>query len=159
MTRVVANIECSVTSWPYNAWIRGLDCIAVERADLSTFLDLKVFKAERVKWLLDDLKPWFPFSVAHNSTKASSSLRTIYLSRVSLKEHLPDGAMSMRERLKKMGPDGPRAEPFRISPAQKSVDETDIVRYLAVLDSGLVDPAPISTPPPKVAAKVVKKVK
>ncbi len=39
--------------------MRGLDCIVLVRGDLEAFLGLKRFKSTRVKWLKEDLKPWF----------------------------------------------------------------------------------------------------
>jgi hypothetical protein len=39
------------------AWIRGLDCIVLDRADLEFFLGLQRFKSVRVTWLREDLRP------------------------------------------------------------------------------------------------------
>lgn len=123
------------------AWLRGLDCIAMERLDLEVYLGLKRFKSERITWLLEDLVPWFPYQSDFYGSTAQSSLHSLFLSRVPIGEWLPKGSMTTAARVKSIAPDAPKTELFVPGKSgQKRVKETDVVRYLAVLDSGLLDP-------------------
>src|ERR1700687_3759584 len=66
------------------AWLRGLDCIILERCDLETFLGLQRFKSSRIEWLQSDLKPWFPYQSVSYKSSSPSSIESIYLSRLPL---------------------------------------------------------------------------
>ena len=123
------------------AWLRGLDCIAVERQDLEKYLDLERFKSERIKWLLDDLKPWFPYNSAFYKSSAQSSLHSLFLSRVKIGKWLPTATMTTAQRIAKIAEDAPKtALFFEPGAGKKRVQEADVVRYLAILDSGLSAP-------------------
>ncbi len=124
-----------------HAWLRGLDCVALDREDLEVYLGLERFKSERVKWLIEDLKPWFPHNSAFYKSSAESSLHSVYLSRVKIGSWLPAGTLTTPKRIAKIGPNAPKtAVLFQPGPGKKRVQETDVVRYLAVLDSGLASP-------------------
>lgn len=124
------------------AWLRGLDCIVLVRRDLEVFLDLKRFKGTRVEWLRADLEPWFPHQVVYNLATAASSLHALFLSRVSVESFLPLGDMGTDERIAGVMPGGPKIDrltdekDYSLNPPT----ERDIVRYLAILDSGLDEP-------------------
>jgi hypothetical protein len=123
------------------AWRRALECITLEREDLEAFLGLERFKDARIQWLQDDLKPWFPHQQIYKKTKAPSSLHSLFLSRVPIKQHLSNDPMTTRQRVSKMSPDAPRTGLFfgeggvTIRPS-----EDEIVSRLALLASGLVTP-------------------
>lgn len=123
------------------AWLRGLDCIAIEREDLETYLGLERFKSERIKWLLEDLKPWFPYNSAYYKSSAESSLHSLFLSRVKIGPWLSTATLTTAQRIAKIPADAPKtALFFQAAAGKKRVKEPDVVRYLAVLDSGLLSP-------------------
>ena len=124
------------------AWLRNLDCIAVEREDLEVYLGLERFKSERVKWLLEDLRPWFPYKFAFYKASAESSLHSLFLSRVKIGNWLSTASITTVQRIGEISLDSPKtALFFEAGPGNKRVTEVDVVRYLAILDSGLSSPA------------------
>lgn len=130
------------------AWLRGLDCIVLVRGDLEAFLGLERFKSQRVAWLKEDLEPWFPQQQAYYKSKSPSSLSSLFLSRVALTDWLASGTMSTEARIKKVAKDGPKVERFsNAMKGRRAVRESDVVRYLAILDSGLSAPTPLSSVP------------
>ncbi len=123
------------------AWLRGLDCIAVERQDLEAYLGLERFKSERIKWLLEDLKPWFPHNSAYYKSSAESSLHSVFLARVKFGTWLPTATMTTAQRIAKVAKDAPKTALLFVPGAgKKRVVEADVVRFLAILDSGLTAP-------------------
>src|SRR4051794_34042803 len=84
------------------AWQRGLDCIVLDRPALERFLGLRRFKSPRVEWLMSDLKPWFPHQEAYYHTGAPSSIHSLFLARVPISAHLPEGSMTTAQRIKRM---------------------------------------------------------
>jgi len=130
------------------AWLRGLDCIVLLRQDLETFLGLERFKMQRVNWLVEDLKPWFPHPVPLNLAKAPSSLWSIFLSRVPIQEWLPSGTMTIEQLIGRMSDEAPKTECFaKLPKGHRRPTEADVVRFLAVLDSGLSEPEAFSSVP------------
>ena len=130
------------------AWLRGVDCLVLEREDLQRFLGLQRFKEERVRWIQEDLRPWFKHQSSMEQGGAGFSLHSLYLSRVEIEKWIPGGEFSTEDRIKAFDKKAPKTEKFSHSSAQRSlVDELDVVRYLALLDSGLVDPVPLSRSP------------
>jgi hypothetical protein len=123
------------------AWLRNLDCIAVKREDLEVYLGLERFKSERVKWLLEDLEPWFPYNRVFYKASAESSLHSLFLSRVKIGGWLPTASMTTKQRIAKIASESPKtALFFEGGPRKKQITEVDVVRYLAILDSGLSSP-------------------
>ena len=131
------------------SWIRRLDCIVLVRRDLEIFLGLERFKSQRIKWLKEDLKPWFEFQEAYYLTGSPSSLHSLFLSRVAISVHLPSGSMTTENRIKNMPKGSPKTERFTDvhKAGHRAPNEADIVKYLAVLDSGLSQPEPFSSVP------------
>src|SRR5260221_14598706 len=84
------------------AWMRGLDCIVLIRDDLEAFLGLKRFKSARVKWLREDLKPWFPSQTHYFKSSAPSSIHSLFLARVPMVRYLPSGSMTTEDRMREM---------------------------------------------------------
>ncbi len=124
------------------AWLRGLDCIVLVRRDLEAFLQLERFKSVRVSWLREDLEPWFPYQEPYFQSGAMSSLHSLFVSRVPIANHLPTGTMTTEARIKAMGANAPRTARLTIDDGEhRPPNERDVVRYLAVLDSGLDAPA------------------
>jgi hypothetical protein len=122
------------------AWLSGVDCIVLERSDLERFLQLERFKSTRVKWLLEDLRPWFSYQEPYYRTSSPSSIHSLYLSRVPITAHLPKGPMTTALRINRMGEDAPKTMLFSKVPSRKLHDEKKIVAQLAQLASGLVAP-------------------
>ncbi len=112
------------------AWLRGLDCIAVERQDLEKYLALERFKSERIKWLLDDL------TTVQLGVLVECAV-ILALSHPAWCKWLPTAA----QRIAKIAEDAPKtALFFEPGTGKKRVQEADVVRYLAILDSGLSAP-------------------
>jgi hypothetical protein len=122
------------------AWVRGLECIVLQRRDLEYFLGLERFKSTRVQWLREDLTPWFPHQEAHHKTGAPSSIHSLYLSRVSMGPHLPPGSMTVDVRLQKMSATAPKTEMFLAQGPWRPPTEQAIVSQLAVISAGLAVP-------------------
>jgi len=125
------------------AWLQGLDCIVLERAELEEYLGLERFKSERIKWLIEDLKPWFPYSSEFYKTKSPSSLHSLFVSRVMFGNWFPVEPMTTFKRISKISADKSAPRVARIKSKLNGggkVREIDIVRYLAVLSSGLESP-------------------
>ena len=113
------------------AWLRGLDCIVLVRSDLEKFLGLERFKSIRVKWLKEDLKPWFPHQEDYYNTSMPSSIHSLFLSRVSISSYLPEGSMTTEARIAQMPIESPRTERFSRSQTGKEVPpEAEMVSYL-----------------------------
>lgn len=130
------------------AWLRKLDCLALERRDLEVYLGLKRFKSERVEWLKADLKPWFPFQERFGRTGRELSLHSLFISRVPISKWLSELSMNTAKRIQAMSPDAPKTALFsNLKEGDWHIKETDVVRYLAVLDSGLSEPKPLSCVP------------
>jgi len=120
------------------AWVRGIDCIVLERAELERYLGLERFKSERVRWLQEDVKPWFPFQALHIASTSPSSLYDLFLSRVPIAQHLPNGTMSTTERVAQIPRSAPLTQVF--SKNSRLPSEEEIVAYLAKLGAGLIVP-------------------
>ena len=59
------------------AWIRGLECIVLERRDLENYLKLERLKEARVDWFKDDLLPWFPHQETYEMGGDNYSLHSL----------------------------------------------------------------------------------
>lgn len=125
------------------AWLRGVDCLVLERDDLEAFLGLKRFKEERVRWLQADLRPWFPYQVPLEQGTSRYSLHSLYLSRLPIDGWLSTERLETAQRLAQMSPESPKTVAFSETLEQsRLLKEGDVVKYLALLDSGLVVPQP-----------------
>jgi hypothetical protein len=124
------------------AWLRGVECLVIERSDLERFLGLERFKGVRVEWIQEDLSPWFPFQVPYYSSSPRASLSVLFLSRVPIEEHLPYGSMTTEQRIKDMARNAPRTQKFSTGRSDRRFPtEAQIVGYLATLSSGLAAPS------------------
>ena len=123
------------------AWLRGLDCIVLNRANLMCFFHLDRFKSARIKWLQSDLKPWFPHQEPYYNSSSQSSIHSLFLSRVPIESHLPAGTMTTPERIRRMAPGSPRTESF-IPQGVIAVppSEDEMLRELTLLATGLAMP-------------------
>lgn len=137
------------------AWLRKLDCIVLTREDLESYLGLKVFKSQRIEWILEDLDPWFPHARSINKAKTSASLASMYLSRLAF--DLPKGNMTTQERISKIVENGLQTARLSYGAQGAGITEGQVVQYLALLDSGLAQPAPLPAPKPKLKVVAVKK--
>lgn len=125
------------------AWLLGVDCIVLIRSDLEKFLGLKRFRSTRIKWLLQDLRPWFRYQEDYYSTSSSpSSIHTLFLSRVPIKPYLTEESMTTSQRINRMPDEAPKTKLFSKAPLGKMHDESQIVSQLAQLASGLIEPSP-----------------
>lgn len=120
------------------AWIRGLDCIVLERSVLRQLLGLRQFKSTRVEWLMEDMSSWFAFIEAFYSTRAKSSIHSLWLSRIDLSD-LPKGSLSTLNRIEFASENGLRAGVFANHAREVSRLE-EMVGHLALLADGLATP-------------------
>ena len=126
------------------AWLQGLDCVVLERQFLEEYLDLERFKSERVKWLIEDLGPWFPHCYQFDKSNSASSLHSLYMSRITIGSWMPAGSMATSTRIKAIARDSSAPRTGILNTKLKigtNMREIDVVRYLAVLDAGLESPA------------------
>ncbi len=123
------------------AWLRKLDCIVLLRGDLKYFLGLKKLNGIRIGWLKDDLKPWFPFQKAYYKSNATSSINSLYLSRIDIATHLHKESMTTDQRISRLATDAPKTEKFLAKTSFKPPSEDDIVSILTLVTAGLRDPA------------------
>jgi len=122
------------------AWLRKLDCIVLRRRDLEHFLGLKRFKATRVSWLQEDLKPWFPFQTPYFKSQSPSSIHSLFIARVEMESHLPKGSMTTDLRIARMAKVAPKTETFILETATKLPLEDFIIAELALVSAGIKAP-------------------
>ena len=124
-----------------HAWVNALDCIVLVRSDLAAFLGLQRFKSTRVKWLQEDLKPWFRYQCPYYKTRAESSISSLFLARIPIEKHLPSGSMTTEERIRGMEANAPRTDRFSTRYDGSQVpSHTKIISKLSVLAAGLDTP-------------------
>jgi hypothetical protein len=122
------------------AWKRGLDCIVLERNDVQTYLKLKRIEGAHVRWLREDLTPWFKHQVLRTRKGAHNSFHSLYLSRVPLDEAFFRKPMLPEERVKEMGERGLKAGTLLAPEQTVRLGEEEILPRLAALATGLKDP-------------------
>ena len=80
------------------AWVRGLDCIVLEKRDLDHYLSLERLKEPRVQWVRDDLTPWFPHQETYENSGGEKfaafdfSLAGTYRTSPATRHHVHGGA-------------------------------------------------------------------
>lgn len=141
------------------AWLRGVDCLVIERYELLRYLGLEKLHGARHDWIQLDLKPWFPYP---DFSVDNTKLEAMFLSRVPIENHMDSFAASTEDRVETLGHSGIVVQIFSFGP--KLSTEAQIVGYLAQLSAGLVDPdvrpqgqEKIEAVAPKVARKPAKK--
>lgn len=140
-------------------WISNLDGIVLERAHLQRLLGLNRFKKTRVKWLQEDLKEFFPYQQQYQLSGNSNSFRSLIVSRLPLKDFMPPGSMTTKDRLAGIKEGGPKIALFKMwsPPKSKDVeklfegmipffadsanyDERFLSSYLSLLSQGQISP-------------------
>ena len=120
------------------AWLKGLDCVAIQRQVLKQLLGIERFKSERITWLKTDLEPWFPYQ-QRMWFHSGRTLGTIYLSRADL-DCLPLGIMSDEARIARIPSFGPRAKLLYASDRARIPSAEVIAKKLALYGAGLLQP-------------------
>lgn len=150
-------------------WLRSLDGLVFDRPDLERVLGLERFKKERVRWLQEDFRDFFPHQQTFWSQNPES-FGALYVCRVPFEKHLPAGTMTDKARIAGMKPGSPKLGLFEIwaRPSKKETeaifegilpffsdaanyDERLLSSYLALLCQGQISPK--SLPPLKVGGK------
>lgn len=135
------------------AWIRGIDCVVLDRSDVQRLLNVSNTGEDRVRQFTDDVKPWFKFSKPYYKPGSHTYLRSLFLSRVSLDSYLPKGRMGVDQRIMKaITSNGTiKIERFvQVRGSQSIPSEEEMVSYLALLAAGVRSPtAKVKTNPPK----------
>jgi hypothetical protein len=130
------------------AWLRGVECLVLDRRDVEAFLVLERLKKERINWLREDVQPWFPFQHAYERDSSGYSLHSIYVSRTPIEKWLPEGSMTTAARLAAMRRGSPKCEVFVEPPSgHRRLNELDVAKYVALLNGGLVHPEPLRSVP------------
>jgi len=125
------------------AWIRGLDCIVLDRSDVQTLLRISDTREGRVTQFVADIKPWFQFNKAYYKPQSKTFLKSLFLSRASLDSYLPKGRMGVDQRIAKaITANGAlKIERFsNIRGSNSAPSETEMVSYLALLAAGIKSP-------------------
>jgi len=83
------------------AWLRGLDCIVLNRRDIQAFLSITDIHKDRIKQFVADIAPWFSFHKPCYD-KGSGTLSFLFLSGVDIDSYLPSGPMPVDQRIAKV---------------------------------------------------------
>jgi hypothetical protein len=85
----------------FAAWVRGVDCVALEKETLFRFLGLKgAMRNLRLRWLYEELAPMFPHQWKTVSSR-THAYHTLFLSRVPIPDGFKKGTMSCSSRIKR----------------------------------------------------------
>lgn len=125
------------------AWIRGLDCIVLDRGDVQSLLRVSNTGDDRVKQFVADIKPWFQFHKPYYKPGSKTFLRSLFLSRASLDPYLPKGRMGVDQRISRAitANEALKIERFsNIRGSNPVPSETEMVSYLALLAAGIKAP-------------------
>lgn len=125
----------------HEAWVRGLDCVALERHHLSVFLGLQRFKRSHIEWLCSDVSPWFPHYVTYERKSSSYSLHSIFLSRLPISDFLSGDELHTEDRISRIPCRAPKTA-MLVAPDSDDdfPDETNVLSRLAHLAAGLIEP-------------------
>jgi hypothetical protein len=142
----------------HQAWLRGLDCILIRRSEMEKLLGIERFKGERLTWMREDFKPWFPHQEFYWRSGSPNTFSSVYFSRVDIEPHLPSGTMTDQQRVDRMDSTAPRTGLLfpKGRTAIPSIEE--MATELALLGAGLKNPAPKkrhAVPRKKIAKKKV----
>lgn len=140
-------------------WLRQLDGLVIDRPHLERILGLERFKKQRVTWLQEDFKDFFPYQETFWYQRPGKPFASLYLSKQPFGDFLPVGTMSDSERISGMSKGGPKLELFKIWSEMSSeklkskfgkdlpfladasnYDERIISSYLFLLAQGLISP-------------------
>jgi len=125
------------------AWIRGLDCIVLDRTEVQTLLGISDTPKSRVTQFVADIEPWFQFNKPYYKRGSKTFLRSLFLSRASLDSYLPKGLMSVDQRIAKAITANGALKIERlcnIRGPNPAPSETEMVSYLALLAAGIKTP-------------------
>ena len=128
-------------------WREGIDGIEVDRRFLESFFGLSRFKGVRITWLLQDIKPWFSFSVQRHYSPGPVAIASLVLSRVPISwdkirvENIRD--ILARQDLGRRVPKGQGSSTEYQGPTRRRLmypDEKWVTEYLLQLAAGLREP-------------------
>jgi len=125
------------------AWIRGVDCIVLDRNDLQSLLSISNTGTDRVDQFVKDIKPWFKYDKPYYKPKSKTFVRSLFLSRASLDSYLPKGLMGIDERIARAATANGELKIERFSNIRGSNPipaEMDMVSNLALLAAGIKTP-------------------
>lgn len=124
------------------SWLRGLDCVVLDRNEVLAFLNTKETGKKRIKQFKADVAPWFKFVKPYYKKGSSTYIRSLFLSRINLDSYLPQGLMSTDQRMTKAiaATDG-KLSIERFSRTDSKVpSETEMVSDLTLFATGLKTP-------------------
>ncbi|MGB8275346.1 MAG: hypothetical protein WCF16_08790 [Alphaproteobacteria bacterium] len=124
------------------AWIRGLDCIVLQRRHLLALLHIERIEGARLDTFKADVSPWFPRSEVFYSPPERNTFASIFMSRFSLSD-VPGEAMSDEDRIGYIRNAGIFTGDYHDD--HWPFWEHDIVTMLSLMASGLTIPPPAAT--------------
>jgi hypothetical protein len=111
------------------AWVKNVDCVVLQRAQLLPYLGLERMKNARIEWLKKDIKKLFPY--ANNLIELNTKIyASLYLTRVDFPADIFGYAISDEQRIDRMAEKGFKAAEVSIP------NETEIVATLATAIHG-----------------------
>jgi hypothetical protein len=118
------------------AWKHGADCVVIGRNALQSLFNLQVFKAKRLEWIEEDVRPWFPHIESRSSLKAAR-LEAVVLSRRELPRSNSVTISPPSAIAESLGRAGLSAIAF---PSVRAAipDESDIVSSMSLIASALL---------------------
>jgi hypothetical protein len=125
------------------AWLRGVDCVVLDRHDLQALFHITNTGEDRIKQFKADTKPWFRIFKPFYPKTSRTFIRTLFLSRVDLNPDVIKGLMTTDQRITKMKTaDGNlKIERFSSWYTSSSIPkEADMVSDLVAYATGLKHP-------------------
>ncbi len=95
------------------AWKKGVDCIALDRDQLLPYLGLGAMRKQRLHWLAEDIKDFFPHQEPLEFSR-SGGHGSLYLSRKAFPDDVFEGVMLDEKRVKVLSERGLRASLGRL---------------------------------------------
>jgi hypothetical protein len=135
------------------AWVLGVECLVLKRRELEELLGIERFKGSRREWMAEDFRPWFPYQHTYFLAGSADTFYSIYLSRVEIESHLPDGTMMDEERILSMESEAPSTALLFPNGMEDVPSLKEIVAELAILGAGM--DAPVSK---RIKTSAVKKI-
>ncbi len=102
------------------AWKKGVDCVALDRDQLFPYLGIEAMREQRLRWLAEDIKDFFPHQEALLSVRCGGH-GSLYLSRRPFPDASFQGAMPDAKRVKLLSERGLRASVGRLPREEQMV--------------------------------------
>jgi hypothetical protein len=116
------------------AWVRDLDCVALDRDELIRLWGLKKrVEEQRQNWLKNDVKRFFPYFKSLVYAKGPQKFAGVFLSRRPFPEGCFADSLVTAKRVKLMTNNGLKSGEVKLPP------ETEMLAYLTSIVHGLIE--------------------